>query len=106
MTLRVLGPLDTGSEESLSPRERVILSALAVRAGSAMSSDELAEAYWGESLPRTWPQQVKTSIARIRSRIGHDVIITRGSESALGIDSSMIDSFEFERFVSNARKHA
>src|SRR5690606_7719425 len=78
MTVRVLGPLDTGAEQ-LSPRERAILAALIVRLGSSVSPAELAEAYWGEDLPATWAQQIKTSIARIRRRLGHDAIATRGS---------------------------
>ncbi|WP_344063637.1 BTAD domain-containing putative transcriptional regulator [Microbacterium pumilum] len=105
MTVRVLGPLDTGVDEQLSPRERAILCALIVRAGSSVSSDELAEAYWGEAPPRTWPQQVKTSVARIRGRIGREAVLTRGSYYVLGIDPISIDAFEFERLVSQARKH-
>ncbi|WP_344094677.1 BTAD domain-containing putative transcriptional regulator [Microbacterium deminutum] len=106
MTVRVLGPLDTGTEESLSPRERAIFSALIVRAGASVSSDELAEAYWGDNPPRTWSQQVKTSVARIRGRLGPEAVLTRGSDYVLGIDNSAIDAFEFERLVSRARKHA
>src|SRR4051812_31028242 len=61
MTVKVLGPLDTGTEHTLSPRERVVLSALIVLAGRTVSTGELAEAYWGADLPRTWTQQLKTS---------------------------------------------
>ena len=106
MAIRVLGPLETGSEHALSPRERVVLAALIVRAGRAVTPGELAEAYWGENSPRTWPQQVKTSVARIRSGLGSSAILTRGSDYVLGIDPATIDAFEFERLVSTARQHA
>lgn len=106
MTVKVLGPLDTGTERTLSPRERVVLSALIVLAGRSVATGELAEAYWGADLPRTWTQQIKTSVARIRADLGHGAVITRGSEYTLGLDSATVDAFEFERLVSDARKHA
>ena len=83
-----------------------MLAALIVRAGRTVTPGELAEAYWGENSPRTWPQQVKTSVARIRSGLGSSAILTRGSDYALGIDPATIDAFEFERLVSTARQHA
>src|SRR5688500_2878103 len=64
MAVKVLGPLDIGAG-TLSPRERAILAALIVRQGASMAPAELAEAYWGETVPRTWAQQVRTSVARI-----------------------------------------
>ncbi|MBW9092973.1 hypothetical protein JNB62_04685 [Microbacterium jejuense] len=106
MAIRVLGPLDTGNEHALSPRERAVLAALIVCAGRAVAPGELAEAYWGEAPPRTWPQQVKTSVARIRAGLGAAAVVTRGSEYALGLDPATIDAFEFERLVSAARLHS
>lgn len=104
MTVKVLGPLDTGTEP-LSPRERAILTALIVRLGSAMSPSELAEAYWGDEPPTTWAQQVKTSVARIRTRLGKGTVETRGSEYALALEPDVIDAVRFERLVSAARGH-
>ncbi|MFB7891406.1 BTAD domain-containing putative transcriptional regulator [Microbacterium sp. NPDC056044] len=106
MAIRVLGPLDTGTEQTLSPRERVVLAALIVRAGRTVAPGDLAEACWGEDPPRTWPQQVKTCVARIRAGLGSAAVVTRGSEYTLGIDPATIDAFEFERLVSSARQHA
>ncbi|BDV30913.1 BTAD domain-containing putative transcriptional regulator [Microbacterium terricola] len=105
MTVRVLGPLDTGAPQ-LSPRERTILSALLVRLGSSVAPDELADACWGADVPATWPQQVKKSISTIRARLGHEAVQTRGSEYAAGIDPEAIDAVRFERLVSTARQHA
>lgn len=105
MAVKVLGPLDTGTEP-LSPRERAVLSALIVRLGTAMSPSELAEAYWGDRLPATWAQQVKTAIARIRTRLGRETVETRGSEYALAIEPDVIDAVRFERLVSSARRHS
>ena len=61
MVIKVLGPLETGSE-ALSPRERAILSALVVRLGTAVGPGELADAVWGDEPPATWEQQIRNSV--------------------------------------------
>ena len=105
MVVKVLGPLDTGSA-SLGARERTVLAALIVRRTTSMSPPELAEAWWGETLPATWAQQVRNSVARIRSRLGRDAILTEAADYRLGIDADAIDAVRFERLVSDARGHA
>jgi DNA-binding SARP family transcriptional activator/energy-coupling factor transporter ATP-binding protein EcfA2 len=105
VAVKVLGPLETGSEP-LRPRERAILAALVVRAGVVVSPAELAEAYWGERVPVTWVQQVRTSVAWIRQRLGHEAVETVGPDYRLVIDPEMIDAVRFERLVSSARQHA
>ena len=77
-----------------------------MRLGTGVEPSELADAYWGEQVPSTWRQQVKTSIARIRTQLGHDAVITTGSTYALGIDPDAIDAVRFERLVSSARQRA
>ena len=47
--LRVLGPLEVdGAAEVLGPRDRVVVSALALRPGERVDAETLAEALWGE----------------------------------------------------------
>ncbi|WP_353827479.1 nSTAND1 domain-containing NTPase [Agromyces sp. SYSU T0242] len=104
MTVCVLGPLDTGGP-ALSPRERIILSALVVRRARPVSPDELADACWGERLPKTWTQQVQNAIARIRSRLGRDAVLTVGGGYRLGVPDGAVDAVRFEREVSRARRH-
>lgn len=104
MGIRVLGPLELGNG-TLGPRERAVLTALIVRRGEALRPAELAEAWWGEDVPPTWPQQVRNSIARIRSRLGPDAIETRISTYRLGLDPDSIDAVRFERLVTTARAH-
>ncbi|MDF2563077.1 MAG: hypothetical protein K0R99_4523 [Microbacterium sp.] len=105
MVVKVLGPLETGSA-SLGPRERTVLAALIVRRATSMSPPELAEAWWGEKLPPTWAQQVRNSIARIRTRLGSSAVLTEAKEYRLGIDAETIDAVRFERLVTEARGHA
>ncbi|WES65156.1 AfsR/SARP family transcriptional regulator [Microbacter sp. GSS18] len=102
MTMRVLGPLDTGGG-SLSPRERTILEALIVRRGSAVTPDELAAACWGEAPPQTWPQQIRNAVAKIRAQLGADVIRTVGENYRLAVADSSLDSVEFETRIAEAR---
>jgi DNA-binding SARP family transcriptional activator len=96
--------MSTG-ERTLSPRERAVLSALIVHAGTGVRSAELADAYWGEQVPATWAQQVKTAIARIRGTLGNDSVRTVSGGYALGLDPDLIDAVRFERLVSTARSH-
>ncbi|WP_353815549.1 nSTAND1 domain-containing NTPase [Agromyces sp. SYSU T00266] len=103
MTVCVLGPLDTGGP-ALSPRERTILSALVVRRARSVSPDELADACWGEQPPQTWTQQVQNAIARIRSRLGRDAVLTVAGGYRLGVPDGAIDAVTFEREVSRARR--
>lgn len=105
MTVKVLGPLDTGTDP-LSPRERALLSALIVRIGSPVSTGELADACWGEHVPQTWRQQVKSSVALIRGRMGPDAVRTVGQAYQFGLDADTVDAVQFERLVSAARSHA
>ncbi|MEV5071321.1 winged helix-turn-helix domain-containing protein [Microbacterium sp. LMI12-1-1.1] len=105
MRIRVLGPLELG-DGTLGPRERALLTALIVRRGEALRPAELAEAWWGDDLPATWPQQIRNSIARIRSRLGADAIATLASSYRLDVDSDSIDAVRFETLVTAARAHA
>ncbi|WP_137844846.1 BTAD domain-containing putative transcriptional regulator [Microbacterium sp. 2FI] len=104
MAIKVLGPMDTG-EQALGPRERAILAALIVRRGSTLAPSELAEAWWGENPPATWAQQIRNSVARIRSRVGRDAVETVSTDYRLGLDPESIDAVRFERLVSDARGH-
>src|SRR6188472_1351669 len=48
--IAVLGALQVdGQANGLSPRDRVVLSALVVRAGAPISTDALADALWGRT---------------------------------------------------------
>ncbi|GAA1991572.1 BTAD domain-containing putative transcriptional regulator [Microbacterium pumilum] len=104
MPVMVLGPLDTGTDP-LSPRERAIFAALIVRRGRGVPPAELADALWGENPPATWEQQVRNSIARIRSRLGREAVTTADWEYRIGVDPESIDAVRFERLISTARQH-
>ena len=104
MTTRVFGPLDIDGLV-LSPRERTVLAALIVTRTATISVDEIADACWGDQPPPTWRQQVHNAVARIRSRVGAQCVLTVGTDYALGIDRASIDATQFEDAVTDARAH-
>ena len=81
----LLGPvrlLDKNSNEiSLSPRETVVLAALATRIGSAIPVAELSKMIWGEFRPESAVNSIQVSVHSIRQKLKNtaigQVIITR-----------------------------
>ena len=104
MSVAVFGPLALEGA-SLSPRERAVLSALVLRAGRPVTTDELAEALWGDELPGTWPKQLQASIGRVRTAIGRNAIETSPGAYTLRIDPDTVDAERFERLAASARQH-
>ena len=104
MSVGVFGPLSLDGAP-LRPRERTVLSALVLRAGRPITTDELAEALWGDALPDTWPKQLQASIGRVRAAIGRDAVETTPGAYTLRIDPDTVDAERFERFAASARRH-
>lgn len=96
----MLGPLLVdGSDSGLVRRDQVVLSALAVRIGEAVSSDELAVAMWNGSPPRTWPKVVQGCVLRLRRVLGTTAIQTTNAGYRLALPSDDLDSVRFERLI-------
>ena len=71
MGIAVLGPLEVdGHTNGLGPRDRVVLSALVVRAGEPVSAEALADALWGGQVPATWTKVVQGCVVRLRKSLG------------------------------------
>ncbi len=104
MGVGIFGPLDIEGV-SLSPRERTLLSALVLRAGRPVTTDELAEALWGDEPPATWTKQLQASIGRVRAAIGRNAVVTTPGGYAVRIDPETVDAERFERFAASAREH-
>jgi DNA-binding SARP family transcriptional activator len=72
--IALLGPLAVdGDGKAFSPRDRVVLAALALRPGEMVSAERLADALWGEHPPVSWPKVVQGCVVRLRkARPGDD----------------------------------
>ncbi len=105
MGIAVLGPLEIdGQSRGLSPRDRVVLSALVVRAGDPISTEALADVLWGEDPPASWAKVVHGCIARLRKRLGAAAIESDVSGYRLRVTEAEIDSRRFQWLFERARE--
>jgi DNA-binding SARP family transcriptional activator/energy-coupling factor transporter ATP-binding protein EcfA2 len=105
MGIAILGPLEVdGAESSLGLRDRVVLQALAVSPGVAVTADALAEAIWGEDLPASWAKVVQGCIVRLRKVLGADAIETSTSGYRLVHHADHIDHLKFGRLLDRSRE--
>jgi len=70
----VLGPLVVRAEDDEvpvpAPKQRVILASLALRAGQALSYDELAEFVWDGAPPEAARVAIRNYVKRLRRVLG------------------------------------
>jgi WD40 repeat protein/DNA-binding SARP family transcriptional activator/energy-coupling factor transporter ATP-binding protein EcfA2 len=104
MGIAVLGPLTAGANGALSPRDRVVLSALVVRIGTATSAEELADALWGDQPPASWNKVVPGCVNRLRKVIGASAISTSPNGYRLELPDDEVDARRFERLVAKGHQ--
>lgn len=104
MGIGLLGPLTAGADVALSPRDRVVLSALAMRYGSVTSAEELADALWGDQPPVSWPKVVPGCVNRLRKVLGADAIVTSPNGYRLELADGEVDVRRFERLVAKGHQ--
>ncbi len=104
MGIAVLGPLQVdGQPNGLSPRDRVVLSALVVRAGESISTETLADALWGDELPASWVKVLQGCVVRLRKRLGGAAIGSDGNGYRLALTDDELDHRVFERLLERSR---
>lgn len=104
MGIAVLGPLQVdGQGNGLSPRDRVVLSALVVRAGESISTEALADALWGEDPPASWAKVLQGCVVRLRKRLGSAAIESAGNGYRLALTENELDLRLFERLLQQSR---
>ncbi|WP_380167605.1 BTAD domain-containing putative transcriptional regulator [Jannaschia sp. R86511] len=110
MSLRLLGPVmldpTEPSEASLTPRHRLVLTALAVRRGHVVPPGEIAEAVWAGVPPPSWSKQVQICVVRLRKALGHDAIETAQGGYRLVAEVLGLDVDAFEQLVRRGRELA
>lgn len=103
VVIAVLGPLTVDGSGHFSPRDRVVLAALAVRAGQPVSTDQLADALWGDSPPASAAKILQGCVVRLRKALGTDAIETLAHGYRLAVPADDLDTRRFEALV--ARGH-
>ena len=105
MGIAVLGPLLVdGQMNGVSPRDRVVLSALAVNAREPMSTEALADALWGDELPASWAKVVHGCVSRLRKRLGTAAIDSGPYGYCLTLGDDELDFRAFERLLERGRE--
>jgi len=114
MELRLLGPLELVVGRQVlkigGPRQRVVLSMLAVNANRVTSVNELVDALWDTAPPSTARGQIQTCVSSLRKLISDagspGAIRTRPPGYLLEIAATDLDSEAFLALAANARTQA
>ena len=114
MELRLLGPLELVVGRQVlkigGPRQRVVLSMLAINANRVTAVHELVEALWDEAPPSTARAQIQTCVSSLRKLISDagspGAIRTRPPGYLLEIAAADLDSETFLALVAAARSQA
>lgn len=104
MHVRVLGALEArdGSDPiALRPAERRLLAALVACRPAPVRYDALAEAVWGEEVPRSATRSLQTHVLRLRSSLGVDAVETVPGGYRLGTGVS-VDADAFGDLIRDA----
>jgi len=102
--ITVLGPLTVDGSGHVSPRDRVVLAALAVRPGQPVTTDQLADALWNDAPPASAAKILQGCVVRLRKVLGNDAIETLAHGYLLALPPDQLDTQRFERLVVRARE--
>ena len=103
--IALLGPLAVnGDTDGLSPRDRVVLAALALHPGEVVSAAALAEALWHDTPPPSWKKVVQGCVLRLRQALGPQAIETVQDGYRLTTVAGEIDTQRFQRLLDRGRE--
>ncbi|MET9224589.1 BTAD domain-containing putative transcriptional regulator [Lentzea sp. NPDC003310] len=107
MSVRVLGPLEVwrdGRREGLGGvKQRALLAHLALHANTDVSLDQLVEALWPATRPRSVVQNVRTYVWRLRQLLG-ERLRTHGTGYVLELGADELDALMFDELVAESRR--
>jgi predicted ATPase/DNA-binding SARP family transcriptional activator len=105
--LRVLGPVELVGDDGPVPlpaKQRRLLAALAIHAGTARSADLLIDAIWGSVAPPSAVGLLQVYVSQLRKALPSPVRIgTRGGGYVLELPEGALDAARFERLLGEAR---
>jgi DNA-binding SARP family transcriptional activator/tetratricopeptide (TPR) repeat protein len=108
-SVAVLGPLVVRSQGATvpvpAPKQRVILAALALRAGQVLSYDELAEIVWDGAPPDAARVVTRNYVRRLRQVLGPEAgrrIVTRDPGYTLDAAPGEVDALRFTALCTRA----
>ncbi|WP_229904793.1 AfsR/SARP family transcriptional regulator [Lentzea cavernae] len=105
--MRVLGPLEVwrdGRRENLGGvKQRALLAHLALHTNTDVSLDQLVEALWPATRPRSVVQNVRTYVWRLRQLLDEQ-LRTHGTGYVLELEADELDALMFDELVAEARR--
>jgi DNA-binding SARP family transcriptional activator/WD40 repeat protein/energy-coupling factor transporter ATP-binding protein EcfA2 len=104
--IHVLGPVEVDGGESLRPRDRQVLAALAVRSRRSVTPEEIADAVWGDEPPASWSKQVQICVAHLRKVLEPGAIETSPEGGYRLTSRTEVNSERFEELVARGRQLA
>jgi WD40 repeat protein/DNA-binding SARP family transcriptional activator len=115
MEFRILGPLEVSDGgrtiEIPAPKQRLLLTVLALAAGAEVSADRLLQELWGDDPPGGGLKTLQYHVSKLRDALqpgresGEDsVIVTRPHGYALAVLPDEVDAVRFGRIVRDARR--
>lgn len=106
--LRVLGAVEIDGRGPIrSKAQRIVLAALALDAGSVVSSDRLCELIWGDDEPHDPNASLQNHISRLRKVLPDtEVIEATGGGYRLVASETQLDTTAFEAALDRARSAA
>ena len=103
--ISVLGPLTLDDPAPrLSPRETLVLAALAVAGDESLSADQLSEVVWGDTPPASWHKNLQTCVVRLRKVLGPEAIKTNGHGYQLTLPVDAVDARRFEALATRGHE--
>lgn len=106
-TIRIdlLGPLNIeGGDRSirLSPKERVLLIALALRPGKAVAVTQLIDTLWDQDPPVSADKTLQTYVSGLRRRLPADALTSVPNGYTLLLEPDSVDAYRFESLLRTA----
>lgn len=109
--LQVLGPLAAWRDGALvelgAPKQRAVLSLLALRANAVVHRDALIDAVWGEDPPATAVNLVQSYASRLRRVLDPSgeagLLVSMGTSYRLRLDADRLDLLGFGQLADRGR---